>query len=131
MQLRPERPAPPAGCRVRGAAHRGAARQPGAAEQLGYGSDKLKLVLNRADSAFGIRVADVENSVGRKIDHQVVSDGRTVVYALNRGVPFVWSNSQAPVSEDILKISRALVQSEGSADDASEKEPERKLFGRR
>ena len=33
--------------------------------------------LNRADSAFGIRVADVENSVGRKIDHQVVSDGRS------------------------------------------------------
>ena len=28
-------------------------------------------------------------SIGRKIDHTVVSDGRTVVYALNRGVPFV------------------------------------------
>ena len=100
------------------------------AEQLGYG-DRLKLVLNRADSAFGIRVADVENSVGRKIDHQVVSDGRTVVYALNRGVPFVWSNSQAPVSEDILKISRSLVKSEGSPEGGGEKEPERKLFGRR
>jgi pilus assembly protein CpaE len=100
------------------------------AEQLGYG-DRLKLVLNRADSAFGIRVADVENSVGRKIDHQVVSDGRTVVYALNRGVPFVWSNSQAPVSEDILKISRALVQGEGSPEGDDEKEPGRKLFGRR
>ena len=100
------------------------------ADQLGYG-DRLRLVLNRADSAFGIRVADVENSVGRKIDHQVVSDGRTVVYALNRGVPFVWSNSQAPVSEDILKISRALVQGEGSPDSEDEKEPGRKLFGRR
>ncbi len=101
------------------------------AEQLGYG-DRLKLVLNRADSAFGIRVADVENSVGRKIDHQVVSDGRTVVYALNRGVPFVWSNSQAPVSEDILKISRALVSGEGSPDSEDEKEPAKKsLFGRR
>jgi pilus assembly protein CpaE len=100
------------------------------AEQLGYG-DRLKLVLNRADSAFGIRVADVENSVGRKIDHQVVSDGRTVVYALNRGVPFVWSNSQAPVSEDILKISRALVSGEGSPESEDEKEPSRKLFGRR
>ena len=100
------------------------------AEQLGYG-DRLKLVLNRADSAFGIRVADVENSVGRKIDHQVVSDGRTVVYALNRGVPFVWSNSQAPVSEDILKISRALVQGDGSPEGETEKESARKLFGRR
>ncbi len=100
------------------------------AEQLGYG-DKLKLVLNRADSAFGIRVADVEISVGRKIDHQVVSDGRTVVYALNRGVPFVWSNSQAPVSEDILKISRALVAEAASHEAETEKEKARKsLFGR-
>jgi len=101
------------------------------AEQLGY-SDRIKLVLNRADSAFGIRVADVESSVGRKIDHQVVSDGRTVVYALNRGVPFVWSNSQAPVSEDILKISRALVAEAASTEAEAEKEKARKpLFGRR
>ena len=79
-----------------------------------------------------IRVADVESSVGRKIDHQVVSDGRTVVYALNRGVPFVWSNSQAPVSEDILKISRALV-AEASAEEAAEDQAKAKkpLFGRR
>ncbi len=100
------------------------------AEQLGYG-DRLKLVLNRADSAFGIRVADVESSVGRKIDHQVVSDGRTVVYALNRGVPFVWSNSQAPVSEDILKISRALVAEANASEAETEKEKARKsIFGR-
>jgi pilus assembly protein CpaE len=78
------------------------------AEQLGYHGDKLKLVLNRADSAYGIRVVDVENSIGRKIDHTVVSDGRTVVYALNRGVPFVWSNKQAQVSQDVLGIARAL-----------------------
>jgi pilus assembly protein CpaE len=101
------------------------------AEQLGYG-DRLKLVLNRADSAFGIRVADVESSVGRKIDHQVVSDGRTVVYALHRGVPFVWSNSQAPVSEDILKISRALVAEASEEEAEAEQEKSRKsLFGRR
>jgi len=78
------------------------------AEQLGYTGDKLRLVLNRADSAYGIRVVDVENSIGRKIDHTVVSDGRTVVYALNRGVPFVWSNKQAQVSQDVLAIARAI-----------------------
>ena len=65
-------------------------------------------MLNRADSAYGIRIADVENSIGRKVDHTVVSDGRTVVYALNRGVPFVWSNKQAQVSQDILAIARAV-----------------------
>jgi pilus assembly protein CpaE len=78
------------------------------ADQLGYAHDKLKLVLNRADSAYGIRVVDVENSIGRKIDHTVVSDGRTVVYALNRGVPFVWSNKQAQVSQDVLAIARSI-----------------------
>jgi len=78
------------------------------ADQLGYGSEKVRLVLNRADSAYGIRVADVENSIGRKVDHTVISDGRTVVYALNRGVPFMWSNKQAQVSQDILAIARAV-----------------------
>ena len=71
-------------------------------DQLGYASDKVQLVLNRADSALGIRVADVEHSIGRKVDHTVVSDGRSVVYALNRGVPFFLSNREAQVSQDIL-----------------------------
>ena len=62
------------------------------AEQLGYESGKVRLILNRADSALGIRVADVEHSIGRKVDETIVSDGRSVVYALNRGVPFFLSN---------------------------------------
>ena len=74
------------------------------AEQLGYPQDRVVLVLNRADSALGIRVADVEQSIGRKIDHQIISDGRTVVYALNRGVPFVTSNREMQVSQDILRL---------------------------
>jgi pilus assembly protein CpaE len=78
------------------------------ADQLGYGSEKVRLVLNRADSAYGIRVADVENSIGRKVDHTVISDGRTVVYALNRGVPFVWSSKQAQVSQDVIGIARVV-----------------------
>jgi pilus assembly protein CpaE len=78
------------------------------AEQLGYGKDKVRLVLNRADSTLGIRVADVEHSIGRKVDHTVVSDGRSVVYALNRGVPFFLSNREAQVSQDILRLAQAV-----------------------
>ncbi len=79
------------------------------ADQLGYPEDKIELVLNRADSALGIRVADVEHSIGRKVDHTVVSDGRSVVYALNRGVPFFVSNREAQVSQDVLRLARALL----------------------
>jgi pilus assembly protein CpaE len=79
------------------------------AEQLGYESGKVRLVLNRADSALGIRVADVEHSIGRKVDETIVSDGRSVVYALNRGVPFFVSNREAQVSQDILRLARSVV----------------------
>jgi pilus assembly protein CpaE len=78
------------------------------AEQLGYESDKVQLVLNRADSTLGIRIADVEHSIGRKVDHTIVSDGRSVVYALNRGVPFFLSNREAQVSQDVLRLATAV-----------------------
>ncbi|MGA2512219.1 MAG: response regulator [Candidatus Limnocylindrales bacterium] len=78
------------------------------AEQLGY-SHKVRLVLNRADTALGIRVADVEHSIGRKVDHAIVSDGRTVVYALNRGVPFVLSNRESQVSQDVLRLAKSII----------------------
>ncbi|MEA2622366.1 MAG: pilus assembly protein CpaE [Chloroflexota bacterium] len=102
----------------------------GLAEQLGY-SDKLRLVLNRADSAYGIRVSDIEHSIGRKVDHTVVSDGRTVVYALNRGVPFVWSNKQAQVSQDILGIARAVAGDAEVALAPEKTAQKRSLFARR
>jgi pilus assembly protein CpaE len=79
------------------------------ADQLGYEPGKVKLVLNRADTTLGIRVTDVEHSIGRKIDYTIVSDGRSVVYALNRGVPFFLSNREAQVSQDILRLATAVV----------------------
>jgi pilus assembly protein CpaE len=81
------------------------------ADQLGYQKDKIRLVLNRADSTLGIRVADFEHSIGRKVDHTIVSDGRSVVYALNRGVPFFLSNREAQVSQDILRLAQAVAGS--------------------
>ncbi len=79
------------------------------ADQLGYEGGKVRLVLNRADSALGIRIQDVEHSIGRKVDDTIVSDGRSVVYALNRGVPFFLSNREAQVSQDILRLATSVV----------------------
>jgi pilus assembly protein CpaE len=99
------------------------------ADQLGYPPDKIELVLNRADSALGIRVADVEHSIGRKVQHTVVSDGRSVVYALNRGVPFFVSNREAQVSQDILRLARALLGApEAAPAEARKPAPKKSLF---
>lgn len=81
-------------------------------EQLGYPEGKVQLLLNRADSGYGIRLHDVESSIGRKINHSVVSDGRTVVYALNRGVPFVVAARQTRVSEDVVRLAKTIVGGE-------------------
>ncbi|MCI0582575.1 MAG: response regulator [Chloroflexi bacterium] len=89
------------------------------ADQLGYGAGKIRLVLNRADSTLGIRVADVEHSIGRKVDHTIVSDGRSVVYALNRGVPFFLSNREAQVSQDVLRLATAVVGTQTAAASAA------------
>ena len=80
------------------------------AEQFGYPANKIQLLVNRADSDYGIRLPDVESSIGRKINHTVASDSRTVVYALNRGVPFVVAAPQARVSEDISRIARTIIK---------------------
>ncbi len=100
------------------------------AEQLGYEQNKVKLVLNRADSSLGIKVTDVENSIGRKVDHTIVSDGRSVVYALNRGVPFFLSNREAQVSQDILRLATAVTgeRASVSADEPRKVVQKKSLF---
>jgi pilus assembly protein CpaE len=101
------------------------------ANQLGYEGSKIRLVLNRADSALGIRVADVEHSIGRKVDHTIVSDGRSVVYALNRGVPFVLSNREAQVSQDVVKLAAAITGGErrvATSEEGRKAAPRKSLF---
>ena len=101
------------------------------AEQLGYEKGKVRLVLNRADTALGIRVTDVEQSIGRKINDTIVSDGRSVVYALNRGVPFYLSNRDAQVSQDILRLAKAVIGERAqvaAAEDATKSSTKKSLF---
>src|SRR5204863_1035355 len=78
------------------------------AEKLGYDEHKLQLVANRNDSSGGIKGSDVEASLGRKIPHTIVSDGRTLVLAVNRGVPFVISHRESQVAKDIFTLAQRL-----------------------
>jgi len=87
------------------------------AEKLGYGNEKVQLVANRNDSSGGIKASDVEASLGRKIPHTIVSDGRTLVLAVNRGVPFVISHRDSQVSKDIFTLAAKLAG--GSAEPAA------------
>jgi pilus assembly protein CpaE len=77
-------------------------------EKLGYGEDKVQIIANRNDSSGGIKSTDIEASLGRKIPHTIVSDGRTLVLAVNRGVPFVIDHKDSPVSKDLFTLAGKL-----------------------
>jgi len=97
------------------------------ADQLEYDRGKIRLVINRADAAQGIRMGDVEASIRRPIDGSIVSDGRLAVLAVNRGVPFVVSHPDNSLSKDILTLARTLTGESGAA---TEKPTKRGLFAR-
>ena len=77
-------------------------------EKLGYDEQKVQLVANRNDSSGGIKASDVEASLARKIPHTIVSDGRALVLAVNRGVPFVISHRDSQVAKDIFTLAEKL-----------------------
>jgi pilus assembly protein CpaE len=98
------------------------------ADQLDYERSKLRLVINRSDASQGIRIGDVEASIRRPIDGTIVSDGRLAVLAVNRGVPFVVSHPESPLSRDVIKLARTLA---GEGTTEPDKAARRGLFARR
>ncbi|PZR62499.1 MAG: hypothetical protein DLM71_06730 [Chloroflexi bacterium] len=98
------------------------------ADQLEYGRDKVRLIINRSDTALGIRINDVEASIRRPIDGSIVSDGRLAVLAVNRGVPFVVSHPESPLARDIVKLARSIA---GKPAAVKHKPAKRSLFARR
>jgi len=103
-------------------------------EKLGYDEAKVQLVANRNDSSGGIKASDVEASLGRKIPHTIVSDGRTLVLAVNRGVPFVISHRDSQVAKDIFALAQRVASAETAPAAPGKQAPARgglKLFGAR
>jgi pilus assembly protein CpaE len=100
------------------------------ADQLDYERSKLRLVINRSDASQGIRIGDVEASIRRPIDGSIVSDGRLAVLAVNRGVPFVISHPESPLSRDITTLARTIA-GDGAPTSKTDKTAKRGLFARR
>jgi pilus assembly protein CpaE len=72
---------------------------------MGYAMDRIRLVLNRADTSVGITQADVANVLGRTPDVLIPSQ-REVVRAINAGEPIVLSSRKS----EPAKAFRALAE---------------------
>jgi pilus assembly protein CpaE len=89
--------------------------------QLGAGSERIKVLLNRVSENHLIAPKQIETALGYGIHHAFSSDYRTVSTALNSGVPLALTNSTGIASE-FDSFTRQLV---GMAEE-SKAEPERK-----
>ncbi|MGE5543985.1 MAG: AAA family ATPase [Bacillota bacterium] len=65
---------------------------------------KMKLVLNRSGGGFGIEDEDVERSMEMRINASFPNDAKLVMTAMNRGVPFVLMDPNAPMSRSIQSL---------------------------
>ncbi len=76
---------------------------------IGYPPEKVQYLINRSDSSGGIGREELVRALGRRIDFEVVSDGRLVVGSNNEGMPFVVSSPDAAISQDVRRVAQTLM----------------------
>jgi pilus assembly protein CpaE len=72
-------------------------------DQLGVSREKVHVVLNRADTKVGLRTAEVEKSLGAKIEIMIPSS-RDVPLSINQGNPLAVSQPDSPVIEALMGL---------------------------
>jgi pilus assembly protein CpaE len=72
-------------------------------ELLGFTRNRIRLILNRADSKVGLRVQEVEKTLGTRIDVSIPSS-REVPLSINRGTPLILEDPKSPVVASIMKL---------------------------
>ena len=77
-------------------------------EMLSFPRDRIKLVLNRANSKVGMKPSEVDDALGMKVLHQVPSD-RVVPLSVNRGKPAVLAEESADFSKALRLLAKAVI----------------------
>lgn len=77
---------------------------------INYPGQRIRYVVNRANSNAGLPRDAISQSLGRAPDYEVVSDGVLVVEANNRGEPFTMLAPDAPISHDINRLATDLTR---------------------
>ena len=75
---------------------------------LSIPSNKIRYILNRANSKVGMKKTEVEQALGVKIDFEVPSD-RAVPLAVNRGMPAVLADGSSEFTKSLRNVSKRLL----------------------
>jgi pilus assembly protein CpaE len=77
-------------------------------ELLSFPSNRIRILLNRANSKVGMSRKDVESALDLKVRFQVPSD-RAVPLSVNRGSPAVLADGQSDFARAVTAIGKVLV----------------------
>ena len=80
-------------------------------ELLSFPSDRIRLILNRANSKVGMKPGEVEGALDVKVRFEVPSD-RAVPISVNRGNPAVLADPKADFSRAVREMAKAFVPAE-------------------
>jgi pilus assembly protein CpaE len=75
---------------------------------IGVPDERLRIVLNRTSDVEALSVRQIEEALGRHVDHRFTSDYRTVAAALGAGVPVAWVRASA-LKEELERFARSLL----------------------
>ncbi len=79
---------------------------------LGYDQDKVKVILNRANTTEpGITIDEIEAGMWYKFAATIPSDGKVVVTSVNRGLPFIVSHPETPVAQSLFDLAHMVAGS--------------------
>ena len=79
-------------------------------QQLGYSSDKVKIVVNRYEKKTEVKSDHLEEAVESKVFWQIPNDYKTVISAIDAGNPAVLRSPRAKMSQSIDLLARELVK---------------------
>jgi pilus assembly protein CpaE len=81
---------------------------------LSFPPDRIRVVLNRANSNVGMKRGEVEAALEAKVRFEVPSD-RAVPLAVNRSNPAVLSDPKADFSRAVREMAKSLIPAQASA----------------
>lgn len=75
---------------------------------LGYGREKLRIIVNRYDKGDEITLSDVEESLGIPVDQTIPNAYQAVAYSINHGVPVLKSSPRDAVARTLVAMAERL-----------------------
>lgn len=90
-------------------------------ELLGYSGERIRVVLNRANSYSGIPAEEIGESLRRSLWAQIPDEPGPVLRSINEGVPIVASSAESKVSIETTRMVREfLIEQDPASAQASE-----------